>query len=296
MVYPSVNPIPAKAGVGFRHPHYQEIITTFPSLAWLELHPENFFAEGGMAPFLLEKVAAQYPLSFHGVGLSLGRADALDKMHMKKLKLLVDRYQPGLVSEHISWGAIGQVWANDLLPLPYTEEALAIVVAHVNTLQDYLGRQILVENPSSYLEFTSSMMPEYTFIAEVVRQTGCGIVLDINNMYVAYRNHGMDLGAYIEALPDAAIKEIHLAGHATVQIEGRELLIDDHGSQVTEAVWAWYQKIIHRIGARPTLIEWDMHIPPLAVLIEEAEKAEALLERSRSRMWTQEQIWKQEHV
>jgi uncharacterized protein (UPF0276 family) len=211
------------------------------------------------------------------VGLSLGGAEPLDRAHLARLKSLVEAIRPGLVSEHVAWSGTGGIYLNDLLPIPYTEEALAALVRNIDAAQQYLGRRILIENPSTYLTFVESRMPAWAFIAAAVERSGCGLLLDINNVYVSARNHGYDPAAYLAAMPAAAIEEIHLAGHLTREIDGVELRIDDHGSAVEEAVWALYRETIARIGPRPTLIEWDTRIPPLATLFAEAAKADQVL-------------------
>ena len=263
----------ALAGVGLRAPHYRELLDTRPALGWLEVHSENFFGEGGQPHWFLERLRAQYPLSLHGVGLGLGSVDALSTDHLDKLARLIERYEPFVVSEHLCWSASGGRHLNDLLPLPYTEEALAHVCTRVSQVQDRLGRALLVENVSSYLRFRHSTIPEWEFVAEVTRRTGCALLLDVNNVYVNAVNHGFDASDYLAAMPAAAVQEIHLAGFETTP----QLLIDTHGHPVSEAVWALYRETVARIGPRPTLIEWDTDIPPLAVLLGEARRADAIL-------------------
>lgn len=277
----SYRPIPASAGIGLRGVHYQEVaFSSNPfDISWLEVHTENFFAEGGMSHVVLEAVCAQYPISFHGVGLSLGSAQPLDPVHLERLKNLVDRYNPGLVSEHLSWSRIGDVVMNDLLPLPYTYEALQTVIDHVEEVQDYLQRPILIENPSTYLEFRNCHMQEYEFMREVALQSGCGILLDLNNIYVTHKNHGVDMHAYLEHIPLDSVKEIHLAGHTVEIIESQALWIDHHGDHVCQEVWDLYQKAIEKFGPIPTLIEWDTQVPSLDILLDEAKKAQAVLDK-----------------
>lgn len=264
------------AGIGLRAPHYGELARRKPRLALLEVHSENFFGAGGPPLAWLERFRADYPLSLHGVGLSLGSADRLDATHLAKLRELVRRFQPALVSEHLCWGAIGGRHANDLLPLPCTEESLALVIARIGEVQDFLGHRILVENVSSYLEFEASTMAEWEFVAEAVRASGCGLLLDVNNIHVSAVNHGFDAHRYLEAMPAAAVGEIHLAGFE----EADGILIDTHGARVSPGVWALYEAAIARFGARPTLVEWDTDIPPLEVLLDEAAAATAILERA----------------
>lgn len=265
---------PCAAGAGLRAPHYAEILSTQPRIGWFEVHSENYFGAGGQALHYLEQIRSMYPISLHGVGLSLGSADALDKEHLRKLKSLARRIEPWLVSEHLSWGAIAGRHMNDLLPLPYTEEALQIVCAHVDETQDFLGRQILVENISSYLQYQHSTMAEADFIIELLSRTGCGLLLDVNNLYVNAVNNGVDALAYLGKIPVDTVKEIHLAGFDSAG----ELLIDTHGKRVAPPVWDLYRHAIERFGPVPTLIEWDTDIPPFVVLREEASKAQRILE------------------
>lgn len=280
----AAQPIPATAGIGLRHPHLHQILQTRPGLAWLEVHSENYMA-GGPPLRHLESLRADYPISLHGVGLSLGSAGPLDTRHLDRLRALADRIEPGLVSEHVSWSVVGGTYLNDLLPLPYTEESLDIVAAHVDQTQNALKRRILVENPSTYLRFAHSTIPEHAFLAEIARRSGCGILLDVNNVCVSAGNHGFDAAAYLDAIPAGAVEEIHLAGHAVRQVDGRELRIDDHGSRVPAAVWALYAATIRRIGARPTLIEWDSNIPALEVLAGEAAGAQRFLDAAARPAW-----------
>jgi len=266
--------IPPRAGVGLRAPHYRQVLSDLPPLGWFEVHSENYFGDGGQPLYYLERVRAAYPLSLHGVGLCLGSTERPDRAHLQRLGALVRRFEPGLVSEHLSWGRIAGRYLNDLLPLPYTEEALGIVCEHVDEVQGYLQQQLLVENVTSYLQFTHSTIPEPEFIAALVARAGCGILLDVNNIYVNAVNHGTDAPGYIDAIPRGAVKEIHLAGHD--HVDG--MLIDTHGQRVAEPVWALYRRALARFGAIPTLIEWDTDIPPLAVLLEEADKADRMLE------------------
>lgn len=270
--------IPAKAGIGLRAPHFDEVTTTRPAVAWFEFHPENYLGYG--APFLyLERVRADYPLSMHGVGLSLGAADGLDSGHLARLAELARRIEPGLISEHLSFARVEDAFLNDLLPLPYTEEALAAVCRNVDRAQEAFGRPILVENASAYLTYAASTMPEQEFLIEVCRRTGAQALLDVNNVYVNACNHGFDAGAYIDAIPRAIVSEIHLAGHAVNRMDtGQDIRIDDHGSHVDEAVWRLYERAVRRLGAAPTLIEWDTRIPPLATLRQEAGRAQAILD------------------
>ena len=274
--------IPAGAGIGLRQPHYRAALDDPPPVGWLEVHSENYL--GGGAPLrVLEGFRRDYPLSLHGVGLSLGTAGPLDREHLARIADLAARIAPGLVSEHLSWSITGGVYFNDLLPLPYTEEALTVVADHVEEMQDALGRPILIENPSTYLEYSHSTIGEVEFLAELVRRTGCGLLLDVNNVYVSACNHGHDAAAYIAAVPIEAVGEIHLAGHSTRDIDGMLLRIDDHGSAVADPVWALYEAPLARLGPVPTLIEWDSAIPALPVLVGEAVKAGRLLAAAAER-------------
>lgn len=262
-------------GVGLRSPHIDEILARRPDVAWFEVHPENFMHTPA-ALASLERVRANYPLSLHGVALSLGSAEPLDLEHLARLTALADRLDPFLVSEHMAWSVNNGAHLNDLLPLPCTEEALDVMAAHVDQVQDALGRSILVENPSGYLRFRHSTMGEATFLAELVRRTGCGLLCDVNNIHVSSHNIGVDPVEYLDTLPAAAVGEIHLAGHAANLVGNRTILIDDHASCVTDQVWALYGQALNRFGHQPTLIEWDADLPTLDVLLGEAAKARAL--------------------
>jgi uncharacterized protein (UPF0276 family) len=269
--------LPSGAGIGLRAPHVGELLATRPAVPWLEVHPENYMS-GGPALVLLEAVRREYPVSLHGVGLSLGTAEDIDARHLSRLRSLVDRLEPCLVSEHLSWSTAGGAYLNHLLPLPYTDETLRVVADHIDEVQNALGRRILIENPSSYLRFRHSSMAEPHFLAELARRTGCGLLCDVNNIYVSAWNVGLDAGSYLDALPVPAIGEIHLAGHAANDADGRTILIDDHGSAVTAPVWKLYQRALERFGSVPTLIEWDTDLPELSVLLGEASVADRLLE------------------
>jgi uncharacterized protein len=267
--------LPTTCGIGLRAPHLAEVAAS-PSLAsWVEVHPENYMG-GGPAFRALERIRADLPLSLHGVGLSIGGSDGISQRHLERLAQLVDRLQPALVSEHLSWSAVEGNYLNDLLPLPYTEESLALVAGHVNRIQNRLGRRILVENPSSYLRYRHSTIGEAEFLAALWHLTGCGLLCDVNNIYVSARNLGFDAIAYLKTLPAEAIGEFHLAGHHVNPVGETEILIDDHGSAVADAVWALHRQALAIVGQRPTLIEWDSRIPPLSVLTAEAAKADAL--------------------
>lgn len=266
-------PIPAQAGIGLRSHHYREILEEPPPVAWMETHPENYFGDGGAPLHILERIRTRYPLSFHGVGLSLGSTDPIDRAHLHKLKALVDRFEPAFVSEHLSWSSVGGRFFNDLLPLPYTPESLDHICARIDEVQTVLKRPLLIENITRYLTWRDSTVPEGEFMAEAARKTGCGILLDINNVYVNAMNHQFDPRDFLTAIPAHAVWEIHLAGFDHF---GRRL-IDTHGRVVHQNVWDLYKWTIDRIGPRPTLIEWDTNLPPLTVLVAQAKQAEALL-------------------
>ena len=269
-------PMPAVTGIGLRALHHLEVVSQKPPVAWFEAHSENYFADGGSHVDCLSRIRSDYPLSLHGVGLSLGSTDELDPIHLARLRRAVTRFEPALLSEHLSWSSVGGRFVNDLLPLPYTEEALCHVSARIAQVQDALGRQILLENVSSYLQFAESTLTEWQFLAGVAAESGCGILLDLNNIYVAAQNHGFNCDDFLQGIPQNAVQEFHLAGHDRIEIEGREMLIDTHGSPVCEEVWNLYRAAVRRFGEVPTLIEWDTNIPALDVLRAEAAKADSI--------------------
>jgi len=256
-------------GIGLRTPHCREILERRPALGFLEVHSENYFGDGGPALAWLERLRAHYPVSLHGVGLSLGSADPLDDRHLARLAALAARVEPMLVSEHLSWSSIGGHHANDLLPLPFTQEALDHVVARIGAAQDRLGRRILIENVSTYARLPGSTIPEAEFVAEAVRRSGCGLLLDVNNVFVNATNHGFDPHAYLAALDGASIGEMHLAGFERAP----GLLVDTHAAPVADEVWSLYEAAVRRFGSRPTIVEWDADIPPLDTLLAEAARA-----------------------
>lgn len=275
-VGPARAPEAVGAGVGLRAPHYRDFLTGHPATDWLEVHSENYFGDGGWDLHVLEQVRADYPISLHGVGLALGSAAARADTHLSKLKRLVERIDPMFVSEHLSWGFVTERHLNDLLPMPYTEEALSLMCERVDWVQSALKRRVLLENLSTYLEFRESQMNEAEFIAQVSRRTGCGILLDINNIYVNGRNHGFDPMPLLRLLPADAVGEIHLAGHL---IDG-DCLIDHHGDRVADPVWELYDFALSHFGPVPTLIEWDTDIPSIEVLLNEAASARSRLTRA----------------
>jgi uncharacterized protein len=262
-----------RVGIGLRSPHVAAIAALRPPLDFLEVHAENYMAEAAALDRLLE-LRSDYPVSLHGVALSLGGAEELDRGHLGRFRALIERVEPMLVSEHLAWSSIGGVYLNDLLPLPYTEESLLLFCRHVEEAQDALGRRLLIENPSSYLRYRYSSIPEAEFLAEVARRTGCGILCDVNNIYVSAKNFGFDPIAYLDTLPAEMIGEIHLAGHHAA--EHVDILIDDHGSRVAESVWELYAEALRRLGPVPSLIEWDTDLPALEVLLDEARHAQEL--------------------
>ncbi|WP_372400215.1 DUF692 domain-containing protein [Azospirillum sp. HJ39] len=279
-------PVPAAAGIGLREPHREAFVAAGLPAPWVEIHSENYLVPGGPRLAGIERVRRDRPIGCHGVGLSLGSAGGLDPDHLLRLRALYARLEPGLVSEHLSWsigtgtgpGAMGDAYLNDLLPLPYSEECLDRVCRNLDHAQDALGHRILVENPSAYIAFAGSAIPEAEFLAELVTRTGCGLLLDINNLYVSSVNLGFDRAGWLDAIPADAVGEYHLAGHARLTVGGEELLIDDHGSAVGDAVMALFAVALERIGPRPTLIEWDTDLPELDGLLAEAARAQRLLD------------------
>jgi uncharacterized protein (UPF0276 family) len=268
--------MPTASGVGLRLPHLTDVVATRPSAAWFEIHPENFLANPHATELLVD-IARDYPVSVHSVGVSIGSASGIDRPHLARVRALVDRVDPILVSGHLAWSTHAGEYLNDLLPLPYTEETLRIVSAHVDEVQDALGRQYLVENPSSYVGFSASTMTEVEFLYELVRRTGCRLLCDVSNIYLSAHNLGFERDRYIAELPVDAIAELHLGGF-TPELEdgGGEVLIDTHGSRITEPVWAFYARALKRFGPKPTLIEWDNEVPTLDVILAQAATADAV--------------------
>jgi uncharacterized protein len=275
-------PIPASAGIGLRAAHHAEFLATRPAVPWVEVHSENFFADGGRQLAVLEAVRRDHGVSLHGVGLSLGSADPLDEEHLRRLRRLVARVEPALVSEHVSWSSVDGACLNDLLPMPCTSEALAHLASRIGQVQDALGRQILVENVSSYLAFADAEMTEWDFIAALARRSGCLLLLDVNNIFVSAANHGFDPLRYLAGIPPALVAEYHVAGHAVVEAEGERLLVDTHDAPVTDAVWSLFEVALARIGRRPVLLERDANLPPLPELLREARLADALMEKNHA--------------
>lgn len=272
-------PLPAAAGVGFKPEHFHQICATTPRVGFLEVHAENYMGAGGLPHHRLGQLRRDHALSIHGVGLSIGGADALNRDHLARLKALCDRYQPDSFSEHLAWSSHGGDYLNDLLPLPYTPETLDQVCRHVTQVQEVLGQRMLLENPSTYVLFDHSTLSETEFLAEVVRRTGCGLLLDVNNVFVSATNHRTDAKAYLAAFPIHAVGEIHLGGHAEEELPHGPLLIDAHGTPVADPVWALYAAVLERTGTLPSLIEWDNDVPPWPDLLAEAQRAQALLDQ-----------------
>lgn len=273
--------LPPRAGVGLKPAHCAAVLEGSPDVGFFEVHAENYMGAGGPPHRYLTAIRERYPLSLHGVGLSIGADRPLDREHLKRLKLLIERYEPALFSEHLAWSSHGTVFLDDLLPLPYTTETLECVVRHIDEVQEELGRQMLLENPSTYVAFEESIWPEVELIAEVARRTGCGLLLDVNNVHVACTNQHWDAAQYIERFPLAHVREIHLAGHSRVEDDlGRTLLIDSHDAAVAEIVWSLYELAVGKIGPVPTLIERDAKLPSWGELYAEAGRADRILRAS----------------
>jgi uncharacterized protein len=273
--------LPLRAGVGFKPEHFAAIDAARQPVGFFEIHAENYMGAGGPPHAMLKRLREDYALSIHGVGLSIGSMQALDRNHLARLKSLCDRYEPQSFSEHLAWSSHDNVFLNDLLPLPYTQDTLARVVEHVDELQSFLGRRMLLENPSTYLIFEESTMAEVDFLREVARRTGCGLLLDVNNVFVSATNHRLDARDYLASFPLNHVGEIHLSGHAATTDEtGATLLIDAHDSPVADPVWALYEEVIERIGRVASLVEWDNDVPEWRVLRREAEAAETVLDRA----------------
>jgi len=273
--------IPAASGIGLRAAHFDEFLGTAPQVAWVEVHSENLFAAGGKVHRVMEQVRRDYPLSLHGVSLSLGSADPLHPEHLRQLKRVVERYRPGLVSEHLCWVSVGGRYLHDLLPLPGTEVMLAHLVPRIQQVQEVLGRQILIENVSAYLRFAGDALPEWAMVNALVEKTGCGLLLDINNLFVSSRNQHFDPFVYLANLRRDAVQEIHLAGFSVEEVEGTTVLVDTHSCPVWPEVWDLYARSLRMFDHRmPTLIEWDSDLPNLDILLGEAAQAQKLLEKT----------------
>ncbi|WP_108819135.1 MNIO family bufferin maturase [Pseudovibrio sp. Alg231-02] len=271
--------LPARGGVGLKADHYHRILNDKPDMGFFEIHAENYMGAGGPPHGYLEAIRRDYPISLHGVGLSIGGADPLNKDHLSRVKDVADRYDPGLFSEHLAWSTHDTEYFNDLLPLPYTEVTLQQVVDHIDEVQTFLGRQMLLENPSAYVIFKESTYEETEFLREIVKRTGCGLLLDVNNVFVSATNSGGSPEDYVDRFPVEHVQEIHLGGHAPETDElGYPLLIDAHDRKVADPVWALYARTIDRTGPQPTLIEWDANIPTWEILAYEAEQADVVIQ------------------
>lgn len=273
--------LPRRAGVGFKPEHFVAINGATQPIGFFEVHAENYMGAGGPPHAQLGRLRQDYALSIHGVGLSIGSMQPLDSEHLARLKTVCDRYEPESFSEHLAWSTHDTTFLNDLLPLPYTEATLAQVCTHIDQVQTLLGRQMLLENPATYLLFEESTIEETEFLAEVAKHTGCGLLLDVNNVFVAATNHHMDARAYLKRFPVQWVREIHLSGHSeTIDDAGAPLLIDSHDTPVKDPVWALYEELIGRIGPVASLVEWDNDVPEWPVLRAEAEAADAILKRA----------------
>jgi uncharacterized protein len=273
-------PTPLKSGAGFKHEHFHDILQDEDGVGFFEVHAENLMGEGGAPHAALEKLREDYPIFLHGVGMSIGGETPLNREHLQRFRKVAARYEPMVVSEHLAWSSHDTTYYNDLLPIPYTKPVLDRVVSHIHQFQDELGRKMLLENPSTYVAFEQCDMSETDFLREIVKQTGCGLLLDVNNVYVSATNHNYSPEQYLSEFPLKHVREIHLAGHATEEDEnGAPLLIDAHDREVADAVWTIYQNVIAKIGPVPTLIEWDNNVPAWSVLKDEAAKADVILSR-----------------
>ena len=276
--------LPPLPGVGFKPDHFTAIRTNSAGIGFFEVHAENYLGAGGLPHAQLAALRADHPLSIHGVGLSIGGNAGLDAAHLDRVRRLCDRYEPESFSEHLAWSSHGAEYLNDLLPLPYTEETLALVCTHVDQVQSTLGRRMLLENPATYLRFAQSTIPETEFLAEIARRTGCGLLLDVNNVFVSCTNHGSDPRQWLAAFPLHLAGEIHLGGHDAEDLPSGPLLIDSHGAPVADPVWALYAEVIAIAGPLPTLVEWDNDLPAWPVLAAEAARAGAILAAGGSRL------------
>ncbi len=273
-----LSPIPARAGVGLKPDHYRDILDSDPDIGWFEVHAENYMCAGGPPHRYLSAIRERFPLSLHGVGLSIGADRPLNKNHLANLKALNERYEPGLFSEHLAWSTHNDIYLNDLLPVPYNEETLQRVADHIDEIQATLDRQMLLENPSTYIQFETSTMSEIELLKVLVERTGCGLLLDVNNVFVSGTNHAYSAVGYLDDFPITHVGEIHLGGHAVEEDDaGAELLIDTHNCEVIDPVWTLYERVISRAGPIPTLIEWDSDIPGWNELNAQAALAEQIL-------------------
>ncbi|MFT3672152.1 MAG: DUF692 domain-containing protein [Aestuariivirga sp.] len=273
-------PTPRRSGAGFKPEHLADILADTRKVGFFEVHAENYMGDGGPPHAMLDRLRNDYPIFLHGVAMSIGGEAPLDKEHLRRFRRLVDRYEPHVVSEHLAWSTHDTAYYNDLLPVPYTKAVLGRVVDHIDEAQNALGRPLLLENPSTYVAFTGSEMSETDFIREIARRSGCGLLLDVNNVLVSATNHSFSPQQYLADFPLHLVREIHLAGHATEEDDdGNPLLIDSHDRPVTADVWALYERVIAELGPVPTLIEWDNDVPAWSVLKAEADAADAILSR-----------------
>ncbi len=274
--------LPSSAGISLKPQHFTDICNNDIPVGWFEIHPENYMSDGGLQHTYLKEIASRFPLSMHGVGMSLGSANGINEEHLFALKKLIDRYHPAQVSEHLSWSHWNQHYLNDLLPLPYTEEALSLTANNILRVQDALKRHILIENPSSYIEYDNNEFDEPEFISSLIKKTDCKLLLDVNNVFVSASNMNFDPYAYLGKIPFTDIKEIHLAGHSIMPlIEGKTIRVDNHGSKVCEEVWKLFEYTIKTAQSKiPTLIEWDTEIPSLEILVEQASTANKVMEKA----------------
>lgn len=279
----SSSDIPPSAGLGLKPEHFRPALEEQTAGLWFEIHPENYMSAGGPRLAWLDAIRAERPLSLHGVGMSLGGLEPPDPEHLKRWKRLLDRYEPVRISEHLAWSVHSGIYFNDLLPTPMTRAALDRFCSHVDAMQTALGRQVLIENPSRYLPLREDI-PEAEFLAETVGRTGCGLLLDVNNLHVSAHNLGFDIPAWLDTIPAAAVGEIHLAGHEADAALGGELLIDTHGAPIADPVWALYQAVIERIGPRPVLIERDNNLPAFSELLAERDQAQGVLDTALERV------------
>lgn len=275
-------PIPTLVGIGLRSEHEQLVLDELPNIGWLEVHSENYFGMGGRPATMLERIRQHYPISLHGIGMGLGNTDAIDRVHIRRLKDLIDAIDPVQVSEHLCWNAHQNHHFSDLLPLPHIHEAVAHTAARIDEVQQSLGRKVLIENISTYIQFKTAELSEQEFLLEVANRSGCGLLLDVNNVYVNAHNHQFDALEYLNVIPGHMVGEIHVAGHTRRPVNGRELLLDTHDQPVCEEVWQLYERLVDRIGPRPTLLEYDANLPLLKTLLEEARVAERLLQNCTS--------------
>jgi uncharacterized protein len=275
----SSSKLPARSGAGFKPQHADAILSDDFRIGFLEVHAENYMGAGGHPHRILTRMREDFPLSVHGVGLSIGSPTGLDPVHLARLRAVVDRYQPAMVSEHLAWSTHDDHFFNDLLPIPYDEQTLTRVCDHIDQVQEALGQKILLENPSTYVAFEAATMSETDFIRAIARRTGCGLLLDINNVHVSATNHGYGALDYLADFPLLSVEEIHLAGHSTDEDDaGLPLLIDSHDRPVDDVVWSLYREVLTRTGPLPTLIEWDNDVPDWSILKREAERADAILD------------------